>query len=317
MSSEEWMPQLNRNARDRVRKHHNQVREIRRRENRVRVLVSDGRVNAAILEGLIHDLETQWLAKGALRSIAGTMSVVELEDYLKSPGLSREQVKIFLVSMLNDRRRIERELAVTGKDGDLMSGADCEACNAGQPVVAAPIGAKGHPSGCCLNCHALACDHHGLRDGGVPEYRCVQCDPSLLSASAVVQAQAHPGAGQGITEELADVAAGYFRYRTEQFAENRRWVVPTVEQFMERRPGYGEEFFREFYRVEPKPLSVEVPSEQSLARSLQALPPESAELLQLALFICLRFELVGRGADPVLRRAMESLTWGARDEQAD
>jgi hypothetical protein len=308
MPSQEGGSRQNPDKRMRFREQQARVREKRKREKNVRKLVANGTINAEMLESLINDLDAHQSDIEASSSVVRRTSVGELENYLECPGLSEGESKRFLQSMLKEIKRIERESAEAKRGRLLMSGSDCVACNAKHGVLAAAVGTKGNPSGCCVNCHAFSCEHHGIRDSSVPEYRCVQCDKNLLCASAVVQAQTTNS--QGITAELADVAAGYTRYRTEQLAPSSRWVVRTVDQFIERRPAYGEEFLSQFYRANPRLNPQKEPSHESIAWSLQWLPTESAKLVRLALFICREFELVGLGADPVLRRAVESLRWG-------
>src|SRR5262245_29996048 len=82
---------------------------IRLREQKIRMRVADGTINAAMLESLIQDLDTQPDSEASI-SIART-DVGALKAYLKSTGLSKEAAKSFLLSMLNYRKDIDHESA--------------------------------------------------------------------------------------------------------------------------------------------------------------------------------------------------------------
>jgi hypothetical protein len=125
-----------------------------------------------------------------------------------------------------------------------MTGTDCQACLAGEPTMGAPKGTKGQPSGACRNCSAFICEHHGQRDAGVPEFRCVQCDPKLLKASAVVIAQGTAGPDSA-TPQLRTAALGYQEYRTRPDAP-AHWAIQSVEDFWARRSAYGPDLMHEF-----------------------------------------------------------------------
>lgn len=109
--------------------------------------------------------------------------------------------------------------------------ATCEACAAGIGTMPNPIGDHGEGIGTCMNCHSHACGDHGHRDANVPEFICVECDPSLLVASAAVL-----GRDQGLpTPASLDAAARtYHRY-----PESGPWVVRSVEEWQTRHGGYG------------------------------------------------------------------------------
>lgn len=121
--------------------------------------------------------------------------------------------------------------------------ARCQACEIGVKTLPNGTGVKGRPFGACSNCDSFTCGHHGHRDGNVPEFMCVECDPSLLAASAAVATGTAIGVtppDQGGTRVQA-MLAGY-RAHTLPFEV---WVVRSPDDFLRRRPGYGEGLRRE------------------------------------------------------------------------
>lgn len=177
-------------------------------------------------------------------------------------------------------------------------------------MVAAPTGTKDHPSGCCRNCSSLTCEHHGTRDGAVPEFICVECDPLLAVASATAVAES--AGGEGITEDLVTTAAGYRPYT---HREPLRWVARSAREFAERRPQYGEDLGSFFGSTFHWRESGE-PDPRSLAAALEALPPAAAELLALAAYLSARFELAWSGRlDPRLADLARSLEWRRDDRR--
>ncbi len=115
--------------------------------------------------------------------------------------------------------------------------ADCQACLKGVPTRANPKeGNRNDPMGTCYNCHSLACPYHGHRDGTVPEFICVECDPSLLSASAASTMRTMT---TRVPPILLIAASTYHLFQ----APPERWRVDSLEQFVQRRPySYGEDF---------------------------------------------------------------------------
>ena len=53
-------------------------------------------------------------------------------------------------------------------------------------MISSPIGTQGDPLGACITCQSFACGSHGRRDGHVPEFVCVECDPVRFITSAAV-----------------------------------------------------------------------------------------------------------------------------------
>ena len=107
----------------------------------------------------------------------------------------------------------------------------CQACAANIGRLTSGIGTLGMGIGACVNCHSVTCGWHGHRDANVPEFICVQCDPSILAASAAFLSDAPD-------DSIASAARTYFRYPSVGL-----WLVQSVEEFIERRPGYGVSFF--------------------------------------------------------------------------
>ncbi|MEU6696939.1 hypothetical protein [Pseudonocardia sp. NPDC046786] len=170
-----------------------------------------------------------------------------------------------------------------------MVGDSCYLCNTGCARLTSNIsGGDRIASGCCKNCHAFSCGHHAMRDAEVPEYRCIECDPAMLAASARVASPDEIGAPELSSEPASvidAVAAGCEQWRSGR--DPADWAITDIDDFRRRRPGYGDEFFADLERVQ-----VSFTQEFS---SLNELPPLPQRLVKLALFVCHRFEL-GQGA---------------------
>jgi hypothetical protein len=136
--------------------------------------------------------------------------------------------------------------------------AKCQACEVGVKALPNGIGTKGDPFGGCSNCDAFACGHHGHRDGNVPEFMCVECDPKLLVASAAV------AAGQVTAEALAG-------YRGQAWPVEV-WAVRSPDDFLARRPGYGPGLMQRFESTR-RELAFE---------ARRDVPPNARDLLLLA-----------------------------------
>jgi len=154
-----------------------------------------------------------------------------------------------------------------------VPGAACQACAAKISALPKPSGNINEPLGTCQNCHSLTCGHHGHRDPNVPEFMCVECDPNLLAASAVLKTTAD--------DFTRSVLAGYHLASL----PSDIWRVKDLADFLRRRPGYGEEFFVGISRVD------RYLSPTRLAGLFQDVPATNVELLGAAVLILRRLEL--------------------------
>lgn len=143
---------------------------------------------------------------------------------LRSLGFTVERLRASSV-----RGRATRGVVSGGSGAPVRT--TCQACVAGFGVVQRPIGDRGEAIGTCANCHSHACGYHGHRDANVPEFICVECDPSLLVASAAMLVRR--GGGQP-SPGLDAAARTYHRYPTEG-----SWVVASVEEWAGRRATYS------------------------------------------------------------------------------
>src|SRR5262245_25292033 len=109
--------------------------------------------------------------------------------------------------------------------------ATCEACAANIGDLPNPSGVRGDGIGTCKNCHSIACGHHGQREPNVPEFICVECNPSLLIASAAMLEQEEDRA---LSEDLEAAARTYHR-----FPDPGPWVIRSPEDWAERNVGFG------------------------------------------------------------------------------
>ncbi|MFC7279836.1 hypothetical protein ACFQS1_38260 [Paractinoplanes rhizophilus] len=236
----------------------------------------------------------------------------KLQSIIGQPGFPRDEARGEL-RPIAARLRAEQVEREQSEDKTRWLGmADCQVCNARVPAMGVQVGRRGSPSGCCATCHVLACEHHGHRDGNVPEFICVQCDPNFAAACAAVLAQL--AGGQGLTADLQETAAGYPRYTDVRPGDLApRWLAPSVADFLARRPGYSRstEFVTAFERSSVRlPPGSEV-DPGPLYASWQQMPPDAAGLLHLAAFICVRFHLVeGHRVDPNLERFARTLSRG-------
>jgi hypothetical protein len=181
--------------------HLNPRRYIHLREQKIRVRVADGTINAAMLESVIHDLDAQ---PDSEASVSVTVSnVLELKVYFKCKGLSKEDAKRFLLSMLNYRKVIDNELAEklieTRSRGQLPTSAirtkvshmSCYLCaynSSKKPQKQHPlptgssVGSNDDIGG-CSKCSVWACSNHGTRYG---KFECAICTSATAAASAMV-----------------------------------------------------------------------------------------------------------------------------------
>jgi len=152
--------------------------------------------------------------------------------------------------------------------------ASCYPCTMNAKLLASGVGLAGDSIGCCRVCHVLACGHHAHRDAKVPQFICVECDPKLLAASAGANLPPdNPLAGElrfyNFQEDFRAFAAGY--------------LFRSLEEFIERRPRYGEDFVSRVRQVhftsEPWVARDEV------GRTVLGLPRESQDLLIAAMLL--------------------------------
>jgi hypothetical protein len=190
--------------------------EARRRCHRI-IVIQERQWRPGPMYTVWGSAEELFAAGGLSISARDILSVAKRADgsYGYSPGETLTGLHTWMLAVhgspFNRELRMMLQGAAQGaatRTGGSMTGTDCQACLAGEPTMGAPKGTKGQPSGACRNCSAFICEHHGQRDAGVPEFRCVQCDPKLLKASAVVIAQGTAGPDSA-TPQLRTAALGY------------------------------------------------------------------------------------------------------------
>lgn len=165
-----------------------------------------------------------------------------------------------------------------------MSGARCQSCANGIGALAKPVGNKDEPLGTCRNCHSLACGHHAHRDPNVPEFICVECDPSLLAASAAKIVATRVHLNSPLLERLL---AGYHL----SALPSEYWAVSSLEDFQRRRPGYSQDIFyiaRNRASLNFEQAMGKYPDERRLWEALTGLRDEVEKLL-IGACIILRF----------------------------
>lgn len=102
--------------------------------------------------------------------------------------------------------------------------AECFNCAAGIGAIPGiPSGVSTNPRMVCKLCGALNCGRHGQRDPNVPACVGVECDPSLLVASAAATSPS-PAAAQVAEQVGAGIPAAY--------------LVHDLDEFLRRRPLY-------------------------------------------------------------------------------
>ena len=119
-----------------------------------------------------------------------------------------------------------------------MTGARCQACTSTIATLPRPLGKTDEPLGSCISCHSLTCGHHGQRDLNKAHFMCVECDQTLLSASAVVSSGGAASDASATSGTIAEASTATF------FAVNPpdSWRVASLAEFLRRRPRYGDLF---------------------------------------------------------------------------
>ena len=176
-----------------------------------------------------------------------------------------------------------------------MVSANCQACMVGIRKLPQGVGNPSEPLGSCRSCHSLTCGHHGHRDPNVPEFICVECDPSLLAASAATMTTTRSAA-------LDRVLAGYHLHHLP--AET--WRIESLDDFVRRRPGYGQDFFDEVRQRTTR--FGQSWADTNLREAFSSLPLTAKELLVAAGLIIERF-LAERPVAELLGQIRESLGW--------
>jgi hypothetical protein len=173
-----------------------------------------------------------------------------------------------------------------------MANAACQACVVKVGKLRNPIGTLGDPFGACNNCSAFACGHHGTRDPNVPRVICVECDPSLLCASAAATSGA-TAIGPTPTDDplLIEMLRGY----RQSWLPPGYWAFHSVDEFRQRRPGYDSAIFEEVSRRDRGSFQInqELPIWQNL-------PRESKEMLILAATITRRLDIPEQHLGPLM-----------------
>jgi hypothetical protein len=155
--------------------------------------------------------------------------------------------------------------------GEEMS--SCYSCETKVKHLASGIGTISNPIGCCHICHVLACGYHAHRDASVPEFICVECDPNLLAASAGMMAP--------VDSSIAQELASYYLFSGPPFRETTKDnLFRSVNDFIERRPRYGDEFLGKLHQVHFTSQPWEV--SEGPGRAALQLPEESKDLLAAA-----------------------------------
>jgi hypothetical protein len=156
-----------------------------------------------------------------------------------------------------------------------MSGAQCQACVVKVAALPVPVGTVSEPFGVCNNCQCLTCGHHGHRDTNVPECMCVQCDKTLLVASAAMASTTTSGTTGGQGSAAQTLTAPYHL----STLPTDIWRVHNLADFQRRRPGYGEEFFA---RVRRSSIRVGTLHEHPALREAFAEPTNETQQLLIA-----------------------------------
>jgi hypothetical protein len=154
--------------------------------------------------------------------------------------------------------------------------AECHACISKLAFqLPNPQGPKGAPCGSCKICFSFACGVHGHRDPNAPEFICVECDPTLVVASAAL-----PKAGKSPSPTQLQLISLYPPFILVPGSVDRA-RIRSVDDFLARRPGYDPSAIRK--QMERSRLDVHVAMENPRTQSfLQELPQENHELLLLA-----------------------------------
>ena len=189
-----------------------------------------------------------------------------------------------------------------------MAGTECWACLTAVATLRAGLGTTGDPSGCCRNCHALACGHHGQRDASVPEFVCVECDPALLAASAAAIAGPAVGPAPGGSGSAAAMTLLRELDRTGRAHDTaeRREGAPhfrSLHDFIARRPNYGHDVLGQLADApEPPRRALDILGLDAIGRV-----PEAARMLVGAAMLVQLMALPEHSVAPVLREVAAAL----------
>lgn len=186
-----------------------------------------------------------------------------------------------------------------------MAGARCLACEIRSQSLPHYIGNRDEPLAVCSKCSCLICGHHGHRDRRRNKFFCILCDPNRLKWSA---ARLAPTSGYtySVKATVQQVEVDDELYSTANF--------DSLEDFENRRPGYGEAFFeairgRRIRNVQSPDRTTDVGPEWRDAFDPQSLPPDSQELLAAAARIISEYEIRDEFLDQSLR-VLRYVEWG-------
>ena len=100
----------------------------------------------------------------------------------------------------------------------------CYPCKTKVATLSVSWATKNDPVGCCKLCHVLACGLHGTRVASGPTFICVECQPSLLTASAA---------------SLVDNKDNTMQFLTELFSMiPKEWLYKSFEDFKKKNPDF-------------------------------------------------------------------------------
>jgi hypothetical protein len=102
--------------------------------------------------------------------------------------------------------------------------AQCYPCKTKVGTLSVSWGIANEPVGCCKICHVLACGLHGTRVKSGPTFVCVECQPSLLTASAATL----------VTN--MDNTIQYLKSLIESIP--KEWLYKSLEDFIKKNPDY-------------------------------------------------------------------------------
>jgi hypothetical protein len=177
-----------------------------------------------------------------------------------------------------------------------MSDAACEACVVNIGTLQNPVGTLGDPFGACNNCSSFCCGHHGTRDKNVPEMICVECDDDVVLASAAAQTV---GVGSAPPDEptLNQMLHGSRRF----WQPPAYWAFSSVNDFIQRRPGYGSNIVEEAIQTASRLGSLE---ELGIHRPLSK---DSKEMIVLAVLITVFLNIPDERLGPLMLRFRQLL----------
>ena len=186
--------------------------------------------------------------------------------------------------------------------GVFVSGAACQACVVNVGKLRVGTGEVGEPFGACNNCSSFACGYHGTRDGNVPQFICIECDPNLLCASAAATVSGVASGGLPVVPEnplLLEMLRGYRL----SWLPREYWAVRSVREFSEQRPGYDRNIFEQASARSRDIRSLE----GDLDIVWRSLPNDAREMLALAALITLWMEIPEKHLGPLMLMLRKSL----------